>query len=134
MNKKSLALAAAAAVLLSACAHHRMAGTPPFDPENPRVYVIDGKQIVVDQEPIFIRKKDVTIVWQLPQEYTFPSDGIVIEEKGRSEFRCSLREYRQQFQCVFRNSTPGARYKYTINVESAGTRLRPLDPYIFGDF
>jgi hypothetical protein len=111
-------------------------GGAPFDPLNPRVYVIDNKQIVVDQEPIYIQgRKEVTIVWELAgyQKLTFPKDGIVISEGGQ-EFSCGTEREESRFACRFRNSKPGARYKYTIKVELDGKALRPLDPTIYSDF
>jgi hypothetical protein len=112
-------------------------GGAPFDPLNPRVYVIDDKQIVVDQEPIFIRGgKPVTIVWELPkdQRLTFPpQNGIAIKE-DRGEFACRVEGDGTRFACNFKNSYKDARYKYTINVQLGSTRLRPLDPTIFSDY
>jgi len=79
----------------------------PFDPENPKVYVVDGKQIVVDQEPIYITRKGATIVWELPkdQKLTFPSDGIVVRAE-RGEFACRLEEGATRYSCRLENAKP----------------------------
>lgn len=129
----TLLMAGACAAVLSACATRPMgsAGVP-FDAENPRVYVV-GKQIVVDQEPIFITRKGATIVWELPrdQKLTFPADGIVIKAE-RGDFDCRAEETR--FTCRWVNAKPRTFYKYTIKVRQGGEALTPLDPFLFGDF
>jgi hypothetical protein len=138
--KKNIVLVAVLGVLLSGCAHHHhgrgmMPGYVP-DPLNPQVFVVDGRGIAVNQEPIYIGRdrKDVRIVWSLPagSAYTFPDDGIVVVE-GRSEFKCALTENKQQFACQFANSRPG-RFKYNIKVLDGGKALKPLDPSIVSDF
>lgn len=136
--KKRLLLAVAAVVVLTGCAHHhagRGAMSMP-DPLNPQVYVVDGRGVAVNQEPIYIArdKKNVTIVWSLPagSNYTFPSDGIVVPE-GRGEFKCAQREDKQKYACDFANTRPG-KFKYNIKVLDGGKLLRPLDPSIVTDF
>ena len=138
MNK-TIVVVLASLLILAGCAHHRPSGTPPFDPENPRIYVINGKQLVVDQEPIYIAsgKKDVRIVWQLPTGYAFPRDSGIVIEKSLDQFACRPDgENLTRFACVFKNSIRGTvRYKYTINaIEVASKRSLSLDPYIYGDF
>jgi hypothetical protein len=137
MNK-SLVLAVVLTVALAGCAHHRagrMAKQVP-DPLNPQVFVVDGRGVGVNQEPIYIApdKKDVRIVWSLPagSTYTFPGDGIVVSE-GRDEFQCGIEENKQRYACQFRNSRPG-KYKYSIKVEDGGKLLKPLDPSIISDW
>ena len=137
MKIKILQAVAFLLVLASCAVQPPGPGGVPFNPENPRVYVVEGKQIVVDQEPIFIARgrKDVTIVWELPrdQKLAFPSDGIAIRE-GRDEFSCGLERDATRFACKFRNSKPGAVYKYTIKVRLDGKDLRALDPSLISDF
>ena len=135
--KKTILVAAVAGLMLSACASHH----PPHarmikpDPHNPNVYVVDDKYIVVNQEPIYIRKDDkkAIIIWQLPKDsqYSFPEDGIVIAKPDR-EFECNLEGDKQRFRCKFENSKPG-RYKYTIKVIGGAGPIKPLDPYIVND-
>ena len=139
MNR-NFVLAAVLVVALAGCAHpHRHRGMMPGyvpDPLNPQVFVVDGRGVAVNQEPIYIApdRKDVRIVWSLPvgSSYTFPADGIVVVE-GRGEFKCSLGENKQQFACQFANTRPG-KFKYNIRVLDGGKLLRPLDPSIVTDF
>ena len=129
-------LAAVCAAALSACATRPIGPLGvPFDPENPKVYVVAGKQIVVDQEPIYVIRKGATIVWELPkdQKLAFPPDGIVIKAE-RNEFACRVEEGATRFSCQWVNARPGTFYKYTIKVRQDGKDLPPLDPSMFGDF
>lgn len=132
--KKTMLVAAATGLLLSACASHDVRVSK-FDSHNPNVYVEDDKYIVVDQEPIYIRKDDkkTVIIWQLPKgsPYSFPADGIVITLPD-GEFNCNLEADQQRFRCKFENSKPG-RYKYTIRVIGGTGPIKPLDPYIVND-
>ena len=124
-------LAVALALVVSGCAkmHGRDAGAP--DPRFPQVSVTNGV-IVVNQEPILVPRgeKDFRIAWQLPKGtgLAFPRNGIVVEAP-EGEFRCGL-ENDIEFVCIFRNSVPERRYKYTIRVNQDGRALEPLDPYI----
>ncbi len=135
---KKILMLAAAAILLAGCAHrhagHGAMQAPP-DPLNPQVFVVDGRGVGVNQEPIYIApdRKNVTIVWSLPagSNYAFPSDGIVVPE-GRGEFKCALRE-KQQYACDFANTRPG-KFKYNIKVLDGDKPLKPLDPSIVTDF
>jgi hypothetical protein len=146
MTKKiTLTIAALAALSLSAC--HNM---PPCEdsaaapnPTKPKVSIVDGGYIVVDQEPMIFgpRQVNVEITWQLPREggYRFPRDGITFSDgKERTNLpgssdgeitRCHTSENGLQFTCLNRHSKEGT-YKYTINVEKDGKRLKPLDPGI----
>ena len=116
---------------LTACAHHMPRESKP-DPFNPHVSVVDGKHIVVNQEPIIIPRndKDKTITWSLPKDspYSFPADGIVIANGG-DEFKCHLEADNQRFACKNKNSKPG-KYKYTVKVMDGAKPLEPLDPVI----
>lgn len=149
MSKKiTLALAALAALSLSACqtmssCPDEMAVVRTPDPTKPRVSILDGQYIVVDQEPLVFtaKQKDVRITWQLPREggYRFPKDGITFSDgKERSGLLatidkqisdCGPSENGLQFTCVNRHEKQG-RYKYTIKVERDGKALEPLDPSI----
>lgn len=132
--KKTMLVAAATGLLLSACASHDVRVSN-IDPHNPSVFVVDDKYIVVNQEPIYLPKSDknATIVWQLPKgsPYSFPADGIVITLPD-GEFNCNLEADKQRFRCKFKNSKPG-RYKYTISVIGGKGPIKPLDPYIVND-
>jgi hypothetical protein len=131
--KKSLLLAALLALVLAGCSHQMRHRDGSSDPLNPRVFVVAGRGIAVNQEPIYIAPdaKNVTIVWQLPAEskYTFPNDGIEIRD-GKEEFKCGFEgDNKRRYACVFANSKPG-KWKYTIKVLDAGNALTPLDPSI----
>ena len=105
------------------------------NPLNPKVTVALGKYIVVDQEPIVNRDKNVFIEWELPpapSPYRFPGHGIVIANSGGQITGCGVIQNGFVFRCFVINSQPG-RYKYTINVMDGATPLAPLDPWIFND-
>jgi hypothetical protein len=148
MSKKiTLALAAFAALSLSAsptmsaCPDELAARTP--DPTKPKVSVVDGQYIVVDQEPLVFTAKHrkVIITWQLPREggYRFPKDGITFSDgKKRNGLlatidkeigECAASEDGLAFTCVNRHEKPG-NHKYTIKVKKDGKELKPLDPHI----
>jgi len=131
--KKSPLLATMLVLVLAGCSHQMRYRDGSSDPLNPRVFVVAGRGIAVNQEPIYIAPdaKNVTIVWQLPADskYTCPDDGIVVRD-GKEEFKCGFeRENKQRYACLFANTKPG-RFKYTIRVLDNGTELRPLDPSI----
>lgn len=149
MTKKiTLTIAAVAALSLSACHHMQPCddGAAAPNPTTPKVSIADGKYIVVDQEPLVFspRQVNVEITWQLPREggYRFPKDGITFSDgKERTNLpgsvdgeitRCHVSETGLKFTCLNRHSSPGTfkSYKYTINVEKNGERLKPLDPLI----
>ena len=133
--KKTALVAVALTFGLSGCAHHHMRTESKPDPFNPHVSVVDGKYIVVNQEPIIIprKDKDKTITWHLPKDtpYSFPADGIVID-KGDDEFKCNVEADKKKFACKNKNSKPG-KYKYTIKVMDGAKPLEPLDPIILND-
>ena len=132
--KKNVFVAAAFSLGLGGCASLMMDCKTP-DPGNPKVSVVSGRLLVVNQEPIVVPKgaKNFRITWELPlgSNYNFPADGIVVD-KGRDEFSCNLEKDTQRFSCVFRNSKPG-RYKYTIKANDGDKALPPLDPIIMSD-
>jgi hypothetical protein len=110
------------------------------DPANPKVHVVSGKHLVVDQEPIFVPlgRKNFTITWQLPAGagYEFvPNDANPAPGKTRGidiaapegEFTCT-RASGLRIACKFRNETKG-KYKYTIRVKGKEGVLE-LDPFI----
>lgn len=113
------------------------------------VTVTPDKDIVVDQEPIHVRAKDVVLNWTLVSQvgdYRFTSNGIdVYEAKDGNgnivpippgEFDCSVLAQGKKFQCKDKNSTRSTpasprNYKYKITVQDVG--LAPpitLDPWI----
>jgi hypothetical protein len=95
----------------------------PPNPTRPQVSVVDGRYLIVNQEPlVFTRSRgEVEIVWQLPKDSNlrFPDNGIVIE--GRVEFAC-----------LNRNTQQG-RFPYTVRVLKAGELLPPRDPEIVNE-
>ena len=81
--KKHTLLAIIAATLLAGCSclfpgHERAP-----DSTKPRVFVVNGKQVVVSPEPLTFTPSQgkVEITWRLPKEasYTFAENGIVID-------------------------------------------------------
>jgi hypothetical protein len=135
MNRSILAGVATALFLTGCACHHPLSSMP--DPLNPRVFVVAGKDIAVDQELIYIPMSvgSTTIRWHLPTDspYTFPANGIVVDKAG-DEFTCSLGAGGKEtggktYECKFKNSKFG-KYKYTIRVNSGSKPLDPLDPFI----
>ena len=139
MKLRGVLCGVVAAMLVTACAtgHRLWPKAVPFDPENPKVYVLEArdgtKQIVVDQEPIFITRERATVVWELPQDLklTFPDNAILIRaEKG--EFACRLQDPKR-YACTWEKARPRVFYKYTIKVQD-GKDLLSLDPSMIGVF
>ena len=132
--KKSVLVAAMSAIVLTACASNVLDART-IDPENPGVFVVDDKYIVVDQEPIYFpkAKKNVKITWQLPSDskYRFPKDGIVIKDAGDEFPDCHPEQNGLRFACMNKHYKPGT-YKYTIKVEGPST-VPPLDPIVLND-
>jgi hypothetical protein len=132
--KKSVLVAAASALVLTACACNTL-NVRKIDPQNPGVFVVDSSYIVVDQEPLYFPKgkQNVTITWQLPSDsrYTFPKDGIVIKDAGDEFPDCHPEQNRLRFACMNKHSKPG-KYKYTIKVEGSPA-VAPLDPTVLND-
>jgi hypothetical protein len=136
--KKTLLVVALSGLLLSACGSHRdherhvNAGR---DPLNTRVSILDGKQIVVDQEPIFFAKgmKDVRVTWHLATDskYTFGKDGIVVAEAREEIVDCRAAQDGKSFSCLNRHTKPG-KYKYTVKLEGVPA-VAPLDPVMVND-
>jgi len=150
--KKWALVSFALVLLLSGCAHF----VKPPDPVRPQVFVVDGRLIVVNAEPlVFTRRGEVTVTWHLPKGYTFDErQGIVIEGRLVSQtkvpregliqqiyvldpkqdeiVRCSASKDASEFSCVNRNTKPG-RYKYTIRVRDGTKLLEPLDPWVVNE-
>jgi hypothetical protein len=152
MSKKTtVAFAALAALSLSACTPmppcHDDMGVQAPDPMKPKISIVDGQYLVVNQEPLVFtpRQRDVQIVWHLPAAmgYRFTEEGISFQDK-RDEKRsrmtlngttdeeivkCERREEGLTFTCLNRHTKPGT-YKYTITIESKDGRKLTLDPTI----
>lgn len=154
---KTLALAAAICVLVvTACASPDVRSA---DPKRPQVTVIDGRYIVVDQEPLVFRRSQgsVHITWQLPlgSNYRFPDNGIEIEgvvvqalpkdpkdrkpkdsivvDRSQDEIvDCRRSNDGLEFTCKNKNSKAGL-YKYTIRVNDGNTPLPHVDPHVMND-
>ena len=132
--KKSILVIAATGLILSACASHHTHAIK-VDPANPRVSIVDGKRIAVDQETITFAKgvQNFRINWQLSADskYVFPKDGIVVNEAREEIVDCRPAEDGRSFSCFNRHTRPG-KYKYNIKVQ--GTPVVPvLDPVIVND-
>ena len=132
--KKSIFAIGALALMLTACANITQIGFN-ISPNTPNVAIIDNKQIVVDQEPLYFAKgaSNVEIVWQLPvgSDYKFSHNGIVIKNGGKEFENCRVEQNGRKFACLNVHARPG-RYKYTINVESPTKKLSE-DPIIIND-
>ena len=132
--KKLIFVVAAAGIMLTACASHHPYG-PTADPLNPVVSVVDGKQIVVNQDPLVYAKEvqNVRISWRLPADskYTFPKDGIVVNEAREEIVDCRPAEDGRSFSCLNRHTRPG-KYKYNIKVQGTPV-VKELDPIIVND-
>lgn len=132
--KKMILVAAATGLLLTACASHH----PHVEKTNPLrtgVSVVDGKYIVVDQEPIYFSKgtQNVRFAWQLARDsgYTFPKDGVVIKDAGDEIVECHPEQGGLSFSCLNKHTKPG-KYKYTVKLEGSPA-VAPLDPVLVND-
>jgi len=151
--RKTFAAAVALQLGLTGCSCLQacLSGAPPFEPKNPKVYVIeskDGKKaVVVDQDPIYFFRdygSKIQIGWQLQTKgYRFDQKvGITDIQRlsGASGQVHSCRvdpDSKEQttFVCINEN-TASAVYKYTINVVATtegSANPRPLDPTIMND-
>ncbi len=119
-------------VLLASCAH-LMPGRL-GEPRPVHVTVNADRKLVVDQEPIYVKAKDATIVWRLPalSRLTFApgAERIIVTESPVDEFKCSVTDSGKMLTCIDRNTKSG-RYKYMLSVQEDGKPLEPLDPTIF---
>lgn len=95
--------------------------------------MVDMDDLWIDQEPIIVRGRNVTIIWEIATPgYEFPSDGIVFHT-GRDQFiNCAPKG--RIFQCLDRYTERG-RFKYTIQVRPTGKERapEPLDPTVMND-
>jgi hypothetical protein len=144
MKKTVLIAAAASALLLSACAQQpttRAAVPLPFDNKNPKVYIVGGEYIVVDQEPIvFLRGERGRIKWRLQDsDYRFdPGSGIsgikVLSGQHNDIKDCRVdNKEGSEFSCQNDNNGYGT-YKYTIVItRKKDNKQLLLDPTIGND-
>lgn len=90
-------------------------------------------KISVDPELLYVhgRGKVSVIHWDLKTSgYTFPSDGIVVDDDTARDFSCKVDNPRK-FVCQNKHTVAKA-YKYTVKV--TGTcHTPPLDPYVVND-
>jgi len=152
--KKWLAILLAT-LAIAGCSQFRI-GSAAIDPQFPQVSVVDGKYIVINQEPIVARRGG-TITWQLLADKGLSFDrerGIVVEaflkgptmpsakpfaalpamapqraQAGRSLFECRARSERE-FACQVPADAKPGQYAYSVRVMSGSMHLI-LDPTIF---
>ena len=132
--KKMILVVAATGLLMTACASHH-SHVEKTNPLLTGVSVVDGRRIVVDQEPIYFSKgtQNVRFAWQLPpdSQYTFPRDGVVVKDAGDEIVDCHPEQGGLRFSCLNKHAKPGI-YKYTIKLEGLPA-VSPLDPIIDND-
>jgi hypothetical protein len=108
----------------------------PVDAKNPRVFLVDKKQIVVNQEPLYFpaRAKNVRVTFHAPanSRARFGKDGVVFENAGDEIVDCKPSKDGRKFSCLNRHTKPG-KYKYTIRLEGAKDQIAPLDPVLVND-
>jgi len=137
---------------LAGCAHLGMSRGS-FDPMFPQVSVVDGRLIVVNQEPI-VAKKGARITWQLPAHADLSFEGKGIEFTGsykppvKADARpvtklppweqkavpidCSVAKEAKEVACVVRADAQPGQYAYAIRVRAGGLSL-VLDPTVMID-
>ena len=132
--KKMILVLVATGLLVTACASHR-SHVEKTNPLRTGVSVVDGKRIVVGQEPIYFSKgtQNVRFAWQLPpdSQYTFPRDGVVVKDAGDEIVDCHPEQNGLGFSCLNKHTKPG-KYKYTIKLDGLPA-VPPLDPIIDND-
>ena len=138
---------------LAGCSHFGMGRGGAIDPLFPQVSVVEGRLIVVNQEPIVV-KRGARITWQLPGHADLSFEGKGIEFTGSYKplmkadakpltrlptweqravpIDCSLAKDAKEVQCsVSANAQPG-QYAYVIRVRAGGLSL-VLDPPVMID-
>jgi hypothetical protein len=137
--KRKIASIAVTAIVLAACA-----GLAPAQLSVPRTTKVmvnadtpTRPLIWIDQEPIIVRSKGVTITWEIVTKgYEFPPDGIAFQDKSALDQFVNCQAKGPIFQCLDRNTEPN-RFKYTIRVQPAkGAKVPqppPLDPWVVND-
>ena len=151
--RKTIAAAAVVSLLgLTGCSCLRtLSGAPPFDPKNPKVYVVEstdrkGKAVVVDQDPIFFFSEQgpkIQIRWHLQTRgYQFDKAlgiaAVTTYYGPKDQLRdCKVDPGEKEqtiYLCTYENTQPGL-YKYTISVVSTdgSTSPKPLDPMVGND-
>jgi hypothetical protein len=149
--RKPIAAAVVLLLGLTGCSCLRtLTGAPPFDPKNPKVYVVESKDrkdkaIVVDQEPIYFFREHgskIQIRWQLQTPgYRFDTtkgiDNIrTLAGPGGQVHSCRLEpgSKEEAFVCINENTASGL-YKYTIHVVATdgSASPKPLDPTVAND-
>lgn len=147
MKKRNLVFAACA-LLVVGCQHftqeprREMEGFDPGvvrppRPSFPNVFITSNGNIVVDQEPIRIPRGEpqrVKVSWALAagSPYTFPGNGIGIDEelRKRYKFECPVTGQGKVITCTFDRPPSGRPLKYTIRVKDRNRDLPDLDPTI----
>jgi len=133
--KKALLAIAGISILISASVAAQTKSRLSIDALNPRLVVVDGKQIVVNQEPIFFAKKvkDVRVTWHAPagSAYTFGKDGVVIDNAADEFVDCRPAKDGKSFSCLNKHTKPG-KYKYTVTLQGKPA-IAPLDPVLVND-
>jgi len=151
--RKTIAAALALLLGLTACSCLRpLAGGQPFDPKNPKVYVVTSKNdpahkyVVVDQEPIYFFRDDgkqIPIRWELQTSgYKFDTANGISSIKTLAGASGQVHSCKGEqgndraFICINENSASGF-YKYTINVIAADKAHEPnpksADPTVGND-
>jgi hypothetical protein len=150
--RKPIAAAVVLLLGLTGCSCLRtLTGASPFDPKNPKVYVVESKErsrkaVVVDQDPVYFFREHgpkIQIRWQLQtpgyrfdtklgitsiKPYYGPPDQVhscQVDPESKDQ---------RTFVCVNENTAPGL-YKYTIHVVATdgSSDPRPLDPMVGND-
>ena len=148
--KRAFFIAAIVATLAACAPLRQLTGAAPFDPKNPKVYVVESKDrqdkaIVVDQEPIYFFREHgskIQIRWQLQTPgYRFDTTKGIDSLKTLAGPNGQVHSCRveagskdEAFVCINENSASGV-YKYTINVVATdgSAAPKPLDPTVAND-
>jgi hypothetical protein len=142
MKTTVVACIAVLAVLLAGCASVRsLTGGTPFDRMNPKVYIVDKKHIVVDQEPItFLKGEKGRIRWHLQDpDYQFERvsgiSGIRSLSGKRNDVKdCQVDKSDDRIFSCQNDNTGTETYKYSVVVIRRQDKARlTLDPTIYND-
>jgi hypothetical protein len=110
----------------------------PPRPTLPNVFVLNG-QLVVDQEPIRIGRRDVgadgriSISWALSAKSStkWPAPARAVSFKpAPADLRCEIRGAQAKVLACNFGYESRAQYKYTLTAQEGSVLLPPLDPYI----
>ena len=132
MAIRTLGLLAVVGIVLSSCQSMNLTQSASCNEQQCHVKVtVNDCNVTLDPDIIKITRPRVEIHWDIATaDYTFTSDGIVVQNDSRNEFSGGhLSEQGRKFTLNDKNSFRNE-YKYVVKVKRGEVACRPLDPSI----